>query len=76
MDGASVTRAAHHAGFADGAHMTRTFRRMLGATPSDLALQKRLGRGFSLEQLRLKHEVTVGEGIEAPILEPADLTES
>ena len=49
MDGASVTNAAHRAGFADSAHLTRTFRRMLGATPSDLALLKRLSLGFSLE---------------------------
>lgn len=49
MDGASVTSAAYRAGFSDGAHLTRTFRRMLGATPSDLALQKRLSRGFAVE---------------------------
>ena len=49
MDGASVTSAAHRAGFADGAHLTRTFRRMLGATPTDLALLKRLSLGFSLD---------------------------
>ncbi len=36
--GASITEAAHAAGFADGAHFSRTFRRMLGFTPSD-ALQ-------------------------------------
>ena len=49
MDGASVTSAAHRAGFADSAHLTRTFRRMLGATPTDLALLKRLSLGFSLD---------------------------
>ena len=32
--GASITRAAHVAGFADGAHLCRTFRRMLGFPPS------------------------------------------
>jgi AraC-like DNA-binding protein len=33
--GTSITEAAHAAGFADGAHFSRTFRRMLGFTPSD-----------------------------------------
>ena len=33
-DGARITEAAHRAGFSDAAHMTRTFRRMLGTTPS------------------------------------------
>jgi AraC-like DNA-binding protein len=49
MNGASVTNAAHLAGFSDAAHLTRTFRRMLGATPSDLALLTRLSLGFSFE---------------------------
>ena len=34
--GASVTDAAHGAGFADGAHLSRTCRRMFGVTPSGL----------------------------------------
>src|SRR5262245_3140219 len=32
--GATITRAAHAAGFADTPHLDRTFRRMLGFTPS------------------------------------------
>jgi AraC-like DNA-binding protein len=32
--GASLTEAAHAAGFADSAHLARTFRRMFGTTPS------------------------------------------
>lgn len=35
--GASLTRAAHEAGFSDAAHMSRTFRKMLGLTPSEIA---------------------------------------
>lgn len=36
LSGASLTEAAHGAGFSDSAHMTRTFRRRLGFTPSAL----------------------------------------
>lgn len=35
--GLPLTDAAHAAGFADAAHMTRAFRRMFGGTPSELS---------------------------------------
>ena len=34
--GGSLTDAAHDAGFADSAHLSRTFRRMFGLAPSSL----------------------------------------
>lgn len=37
MQGASLTEAAHAAGFADSAHFTRTFRRHFGLAPRALA---------------------------------------
>jgi transcriptional regulator GlxA family with amidase domain len=36
VSGVPLGEAAHAAGFSDAAHMTRTFRRMLGLTPSTL----------------------------------------
>jgi transcriptional regulator GlxA family with amidase domain len=44
MRGVSVTEAAHSAGFSDAAHMTRTFRRMLGTSPSELVRRRQAGR--------------------------------
>jgi AraC-like DNA-binding protein len=44
--GAPLSAAAHAAGFADSAHMTRTFRRMLGGTPTAIggSVQPRASR--------------------------------
>jgi len=44
MRGASITEAAHSAGFSDAAHLARTCRRMLGTTPSEL-VRRREARG-------------------------------
>jgi AraC-like DNA-binding protein len=35
-EGRSWTEAAHRAGFADSAHLSRTFRRMFGVSPATL----------------------------------------
>src|SRR5262245_465786 len=48
VDGARISTAAHRAGFADAAHLNRTFRRMLGMTPSHIANYGLQGHGLSL----------------------------
>jgi AraC-like DNA-binding protein len=45
MRGANATQAAHAAGFSDAAHLSRTVRRMLGSTPSELARRRPSARG-------------------------------
>jgi len=41
-DGNSLTTSAHSAGFADSAHLSRTFRRMTGIAPSSLLKHSRV----------------------------------
>jgi AraC family transcriptional regulator len=45
VEGASVSTAAHEAGFADAAHLTRTSRSMFGLPPSTLQMAGRLPTG-------------------------------
>lgn len=47
--GARVAEAAQRAGFADAAHLARTFKRMLGATPSEIS-GRRASRTVAISQ--------------------------
>lgn len=40
MEGASMSRAAHEAGFADAAHLSRTSKRMFGFPPTSIKFEK------------------------------------
>jgi AraC-like DNA-binding protein len=54
VSGRSATDAAHVAGFADAAHLTRTFRRMLGGTPRLLIQRGDPGMANSGDKRRIR----------------------
>lgn len=46
-EGAQLTAAAHGAGFADSAHLSRTFRRMFGINAASLRIERQAASGFT-----------------------------
>ena len=62
--GESLSSAAHRAGFADAAHLTRTSRRMFGFPPSAMLMQGRLPREDAAAS-------TTAQSTAAPVRAPA-----
>jgi AraC-like DNA-binding protein len=48
LGGTRISTAAHRAGFADAAHLNRTFRRMLGMTPREIVYHARQSHGLNV----------------------------
>ena len=49
LTGQSIADAAYGAGFSDGAHLARTFRRMLGTAPSDIVRRQAAARDTRID---------------------------
>ena len=62
MRGSSLTEAAHAAGFADSAHLSRTFRSMFGITPSFLFRRGQLDVTFLETAVRIWPENPLVQG--------------
>src|SRR5437764_223248 len=56
--GLNITETAHRAGFSDGAHLTRTFRRMMGTTPRAIAQRARASQGFPCNGIDIQRRGT------------------
>jgi AraC-like DNA-binding protein len=50
VNGASMTEAAHRSGFADSAHFSRVFLRMLGVPPTGLLKNSQNFQAFLCEE--------------------------
>jgi AraC family transcriptional regulator len=55
MNGTSISRAAHEAGFADAAHLTRTSKRMIGLAPSMFRVSRTPDALLQAQSLAAKH---------------------
>ena len=61
--GMSLAEAAHHAGYADHAHFTRTFRRMFGVSPSLILKNSQFIRIFDIPSQGTVNTLPPGTGL-------------
>jgi AraC-like DNA-binding protein len=50
QQGHSITTTAYEAGFADGAHMSRSFRRVFGSSPTDLQVEQIVHKSMDITE--------------------------